>query len=81
MGDFKQYLMSLQWNAFSRYPDQGETIYLHCASDTGEHKFLKVLAFNAISFSPHDIIDKLPGASTWRFSWMPANQIKPITFD
>lgn len=72
---FKQYLMSLQWNTFERYPPQEEAIWIHCVSND-DHKFLKIFDFNAIRFIPSEIIAKLPTNQTWQLLWLPAKQIK-----
>lgn len=73
--DFKEYLMSLHWNTFERYPEQGESIYLHCIADN-DHKFMKVSDFNAIRFNFRNILQKLPSNKSWQFLWLPAKQIK-----
>lgn len=73
---FKEYLMSLDWNAFSHYPEQGSSIYLHCyAENDSEHKFLKINNFNAIFFDIDQIIKGFPNHK-WKFTWLPANKIE-----
>ena len=74
--EFAQYLMSLQWNTFERYPDQGDSIYIHCISNKDSHKFLKVSCFNAVYFDFRNILKKLPDNQSWQFFWLPAKQIK-----
>ncbi len=74
--DFKEYLLSLQWNTFVKYPDQGKDIYLHCFSDDGTiHKFFKVNQFNAVSFDFQKIVNKYSNKLRWQFSWLPAEKI------
>lgn len=72
---FKEYLMSLDWNAFSIYPEQGTGIYLHCyAVDDKTHRFLKIDNFNAVSFEPSLIVQEF-SEHKWQFTWLPANEI------
>lgn len=73
---FKEYLMSLNWNTFSRYPEQGTSIYLHCFTENDlNHKFLKIDNFNAVSLDLDAIIQDFPLNKKWQFSWLPANEI------
>lgn len=73
--DFKEYLMSLDWNAFSSYPEQGSSIYLHCyAIDDSTNKFLKIDNFNAVFFDTDQIVNGFPNHK-WRFTWLSANEI------
>lgn len=72
---FKEYLMSLDWNTFSRYPEQGSSIYLHCfTEDNSNHKFLKIDNFNAVFLDFDDIIKRFSNKK-WQFQWLPANEI------
>mgnify|MGYP001068672722 CR=1 FL=1 len=53
---FKDYLQSLRWNSFAKYPAQGSDVYIHCfAGDI--HKFVRVRQFNAVCFDFHKIIN------------------------
>lgn len=73
---FKEYLMSLDWNTFSCYPEQGSSIYLHCiAGDDLTHRFLKIDNFNAVLLDFDEIIKDFPKNNKWRFLWLPANKI------
>lgn len=73
---FKEYLMSLEWNTFSCYPEQGSNIYLHCFTEDGlNHKFLKIDNFNAVLFDSGTIIRNFSLNNKWRFLWLPANEI------
>lgn len=68
--------MSLNWNTFSRYPEQGTSIYLHCFTENDlNHKFLKIDNFNAVSLDLDAIIQDFPLNKKWQFSWLPANEI------
>lgn len=77
--------MSLRWNDFSMYPDQGGSIYLRCvSSDLTVTKFVKISEFNAVSFDFGKITEKFPSHNKWHFSWLPSETIeenydKPIT--
>lgn len=74
--NLKDYLMGLEWNSFSTYPEQGSGIYLHCQSESGGiHKFLKIQRFNAIGFEPRKLTTKFQEKTNWRFSWLPIESI------
>ncbi len=74
---FKDYLMSLTWRSFVKYPEQGDTIYIHCFTDDGcHHKFAKVNFFNAVSLDFQKIVQKTPNNHKWQFSWLPAKPIE-----
>lgn len=74
--DFREYLMSLNWNTFSRYPEQGSSIYLHCRTeDDSVHKFLKIDKFNAVFLDLDKIVQSFSSNHQWQFSWLPANKI------
>lgn len=70
---FKDYLMSLNWNTFAKYPAQGSDIYIHCFTDDGAiHKFVKVTQFNAVCFDYQKIVNQSFDKHLWRFAWLPA---------
>lgn len=71
--EHRKYLMSLDWNTFSRYPKQGSSIYLHCHTENGSvHKFLRIDNFNAVLFDTGQITRSLAQNRRWHFSWLPA---------
>lgn len=68
--------MSLDWNTFSRYPEQGSSIYLHCfTEDDLNHRFLRIDNFNAVLLDFDEIIQKFHSNNKWWFMWLPANEI------
>lgn len=76
-------LMKMQWKDFSAYPLQMSSIYIHCYGkdpESGEslHKFIAIETFNACSFCPLDITNKLNPIIKWRMQWCYANQAKVI---
>lgn len=72
---FKEYLLSLCWNTFAKYPPQGSDVYIHCYTDDGEnHKFVKVRQFNAVCFDFQSIVNNSFDKYLWRFSWLPAEK-------
>ena len=75
--DFKEYLLSLEWNTFDRYPDQGSDIFIHCfTEDDSIHKFVKLRQFNGVCFDFKMIINSFPNNQRWRFTWLPAAKIE-----
>jgi len=73
---FREYLIALNWNTFSCYPEQGSSIYLHCRTeDDSIHKFLKIDNFNAVFFDLDQITQCFSSNHQWQFSWLPANEI------
>ena len=72
--DFKEYLLSLQWNTFEEYPKQCSDVYVHCFTDDDTvHKFVKVREFNAVCFDFRKIINNFQNNNhRWRFTWLPA---------
>lgn len=69
---FKEYLQSLQWNSFAKYPEQNSEIYVHCFTDDDAiHKFVKVRQFNAVCFDFQSIV-KSSNKHKWQFMWLPA---------
>ena len=69
----KDYLQSLRWNSFAKYPAQGSDVYIHCfAGDI--HKFVKVRQFNAVCFDFQKIANNFPQNHQWQFSWLPATK-------
>lgn len=74
--NFKEYLETLEWKSFSRYPRQNEPIYLNCYSpEKHEHKFLKIHNFNAVSFDWRSIMKDFGLDVHWRFTWLPTYEI------
>lgn len=75
--DFRDYLMSLEWNSFKRYPEQGLHIYIHCTADddSSVHRFFEFNGFNAVSFDKGPLVKKLGGRHRWLYSWLPAEPI------
>lgn len=72
----KEYLQSLEWNTFSKYPEQGENIFLHCTSDDGEvHRFLKINNFNATKLNFDKILQYVSPNRRWLYTWLPADII------
>lgn len=72
---FKNYLLSLRWNTFAKYPAQGSDVYIHCFTDDGStHKFVKVKQFNAICFDFRGIVSKYSRNHQWQFSWLSATK-------
>lgn len=75
--DFAEHLKSLEWNTFAKYPDQGESIYLHCSTEDGSvHKFVKISKFNAVSFRFENIVMKFQSNNKWQFSWLPEKSVR-----
>lgn len=73
---FREYLIALNWNTFSCYPEQGSSIYLHCRTeDDSIHKFLKIDNFNAVFFDLDQITQCFSSNHQWQFLWLPANEI------
>lgn len=75
----KETLMSLNWNTFAKYPEQGMDIWLHC-STVGKttHRFVKIENFNSACFDTGQIIKDLPSSHRWIFSWLPASSVDEI---
>lgn len=75
---FKEYLIQLEWNSFEKYPPQGSSIYLYCcAPHVPYHSFLKIDKFNAVSFKPRSVANKVNAKiKNWVFKWLPAELIK-----
>lgn len=72
----KEYLIGLEWNSFSTYPEQGSCIYLHCSALDGQvHKFIKIQRFNAVKFDARKIVERFEEKLTWQFSWLPIESI------
>lgn len=72
MDDQLSFLMSLKWNSFERYPEQGTDVYLHCyCAEHNLHRFLKIKNFNAVCFNCKNLITDYPD-SQWEYSWLPA---------
>lgn len=75
--DYLEYLKSLDWNDFSRYPLQGWDIYLHCYNyKTAAHKFLLIKKFNAVTFNANKLVHAPSDCSEWNFTWLPVDAIK-----
>lgn len=73
---FKDYIMSQEWNNFSRYPSQGTSIYLKCFTENGSDKCLiRIDNFNASIFSPDKILEGERKRKKWKFLWLPADEI------
>lgn len=73
--NFKDYLLSLRWNTFAKYPGQGSDVYVHCFTDDGStHKFVKVRQFNAVCFDFQKIVNNNLGNHQWQFAWLPAKE-------
>ena len=75
------FLQTLEFNSFERYPLQFSAIYLKC---DGLHKyskrykcrFLRIDNFDATTFSPKDMVKELGNEYVeWSFSWLPADVI------
>ena len=75
--DFKQYLISLDWNTFEQYPEQGSSIYIHCTADddSSVHRFVKIRSFNAVTFDFSKITKDTKPRRKWRFHWLPITSI------
>lgn len=73
--NFKDYLLSLHWNTFAKYPEQGSDVYIHCSTDDGNsHKFIKVRQFNAVCFDFKKIVNQYSQTHQWQFTWLPAEE-------
>lgn len=75
-----EFLETLGFNGFERYPPQFSAIYLKCE---GYHKlsrrykchFIRVNKFNALTFEPKSVIKQLNNEHVdWVFSWLPTNE-------
>lgn len=74
--NFKDYLISLDWNSFTRYPNQDSSIYLHCfTEDNSIHKFFKIKRFNAVFFDFKKLVQSTPNKHQWQFAWLPTESI------
>lgn len=75
----KETLLSLDWNTFARYPEQGMNIWLHCFTAGGTlYRFIKVENFNSACFDTGHIIQDLPAHHKWMFSWLPASLVDEV---
>lgn len=74
---FKDYLASLEWNSFERYPEQYQDIYVQCSAAFGTiRQFVKVKMFNAVSFNANNLVRNHKEKHDWEFSWLPADKIE-----
>ena len=76
----RETLLKMPWKDFSTYPLQMSSIYIHCHGKNAEsgntlHKFVKIETFNACSFNPLDITNKLDTSIRWQMQWCYANKI------
>lgn len=72
----KEYLLTLTWNSFSKYPAQGENIFLHCtSSDEKYHRFVRINNFNAIKIDLDKIMSNVQPNQKWLYTWLPADVI------
>lgn len=72
----KEYLLTLTWNSFSKYPAQGENIFLHCTSCDGkQHHFIKLNNFNAVKLDLDKIANLIQSDQKWLYTWLPADVI------
>lgn len=75
--NLRDYLMSLEWNSFERYPTQGESVYIHIYSSDGEiHNFAKIREFNAVGFDLRKLFQKIAPNKQLYCDWLPAKSIK-----
>lgn len=75
----KETLMSLDWNTFARYPEQGANIWLHCfTAGRTIHRFIKIENFNSACLDVGQIIQDLPSNHKWMFSWLPVNLVDEV---
>lgn len=70
-------LRTLEWNSFDRYPGQGEDIYVYVHSVDGlSHRFVEIKNFNAVNFSPLNLIHSKNDNCRWMFSWLPSEEAR-----
>lgn len=70
---FKEYLLTLRWNTFAIYPDQGSDIYVLCRGQRkSEYKLVKVTRFNAVDFDFTMITPNNLTNQCWQYFWLPA---------
>jgi len=81
------YLRTLEFNSFERYPKQFMSVYLKCEGEDKRFKryvckFLRMNNFNAATFDPEEAKKALKNKFVdWRFSWTPADPIDKKKYD
>lgn len=81
----KEDMINERWRTFEHYPKQGEDIVLHVKGYRVRenkycHSFIRIHHFDGKSFQPNSYVQKIQSV-VWKFSWLPASQLKRRDYD